>query len=406
MKIKDKQEKPEISKSKAKRVERQKEVAKEKQKKLIFRIIGIVIAVAIVAVIAFNIGKRVYTVAIRTTSDSNMSAGLDDNGIISGIDVSKYITLVDYKNISVPTDEVAATDEEVDEDINTTLESYNYVSDDTSLEVADGDVVNIDYVGTIDDEEFDGNTSNGEGYDLTIGSGTFVDDFEDQLIGSHPGDEVTVEVTFPDDYSNSDIAGKDAVFTVTINGITVTPELTDDFVAENLDIEGVTTADEYRAYVENTFYEDHLEDYLTDYIYENSTVNSYPKSYLKAIKSILKYDDEYMMSYYNSMYESYGMSSYTFENLWDYAGDDVTDEISYEKDLTSRAKDTVKTAFVYQRIFEDAGLSIDIDAMLSEMTDEYGEDYAQQMLDTYGQGYMAQAEIKNTVIDYLVDMYK
>jgi trigger factor len=406
MKIKDKQEKPEISKSKAKRVERQKEVAKEKQKKLIFRIIGIVIAVAIVAVIAFNIGKRVYTVAIRTTSDSNMSAGLDDNGIISGIDVTKYITLVDYKNISVPADEVAATDEEVDEDINTTLESYNYVSDDSTLEVADGDVVNIDYVGTIDDEEFDGNTSDGEGYDLTIGSGTFVDDFEEQLIGSHPGDEVTVEVTFPDDYSNSDVAGKDAVFTVTINGITVTPELTDDFVAENLDIEGVTTADEYRAYVENTFYEDHLEDYLTNYIYENSTVNSYPKSYLKSIKSILKYDDEYMMSYYNSMYESYGMSSYVFENLWDYAGDDVTDEISYEKDLTSRAKDTVKTAFVYQAIFEDAGLSIDIDTVLSDMTDEYGEDYTQQMLDTYGQGYMAQAEIKNTVIDYLVDMYK
>jgi trigger factor len=406
MKKKDKQEKPELSKSKAKRVERQKEVAKEKQKKLIYRIIGIVIAVAIVAVIAFNIGKRVYTVAIRTTSDSNMSAGLDDNGIISGVDVSKYITLVDYKNISVPADEVAAIDDEVEEDINSTLESYDYISYDTSLEVADGDVVNIDYEGTIDDEDFDGNTSNGEGYDLTIGSGTFVDDFEEQLIGAHPGDELTVEVTFPDDYSNSDIAGKDAVFTVTINGITVTPELTDDFVAENLDIEGVTTADEYRAYVENTFYEDHLEDYLTDYIYENSTVNSYPKSYLKSIKSILKYDDEYMMSYYNSMYESYGMSSYVFENLWDYAGDDVTDEISYEKDLTSRAKDTVKTAFVYQAIFEDAGLSIDIDTVLSDMTDEYGEDYTQQMIDTYGQGYMAQAEIKNAVIDYLVDMYK
>jgi trigger factor len=113
-----------------------------------------------------------------------------------------------------------------------------------------------------------------------------------------------------------------------------------------------------------------------------------------------------MMSYYNSMYESYGMSSYVFENLWDYAGDDVTDEISYEKDLTSRAKDTVKTAFVYQAIFEDAGLSIDIDTVLSDMTDEYGEDYTQQMIDTYGQGYMAQAEIKNAVIDYLVDMYK
>jgi trigger factor len=405
MSKKDKQkEKEQLSKSKTKRVERKKEVAKEKKKKLFWRIVGIVVAVVIVAAIVFNVGKSVYTVAIRTTSNSDMSAGLDEDGKISGVNVSDYITLADYKNISIPEDEVAATDEEVDEDINSTLEEYEYVSDDTSLEVADGDVVNIDYVGTVDGEEFDGGSSDGEGYDLTIGSGTFVDDFEEQLIGAHPGDEVTVEVTFPDDYTSEDLAGKDAVFAVTINGITVTPELTDDFVAENLDIEGVTTADEYRAYVANTFYEENLEDYLTNYVYENSTVKSYPKSYLKNIKAITKYDDEYMMSYYNSMFESYGMSGYGYDNLWDYAGDD--DEISYEKDLTSRAKDTVKTALVYQGIFEDAGLTLDVDTMLSDMTEENDEDYTQNMLDSYGQGYMAQAEIKDMVIDYLMELYK
>jgi trigger factor len=397
-------DKKEISKSKAKREERKKELEREKKKKLTGRIIGIVVAVAIVALIAVSIGKRVYLVAIRTTSNSNISEGLDDDGKISGIDVSKYITLADYTNISIPADEVAATDEEVDEDITSTLESYNYVSDDTTLSVADGDVVNIDYVGTIDDEEFDGGNSEGEGYDLTIGSGTFVDDFEEQLIGSHPGDVVTVNVTFPDDYSTEELAGQDAVFTVTINGITVTPELTDEFVAENIDIEGVTTADEYRAYIENTYYEEHLEDYLTNYVYENSTVNSYPKSYLKAIKSITKYDDEYMMSYYNQLYEAYGLTGYGYDNLWDYAG--AEDELSYEKDLTSRAKDTVKTALVYQGIFEDAGMTLDVDAMLSEMTEENDEDYTQDMLDTYGQGYMAQAEMKNQVIDYLMDLYK
>jgi trigger factor len=281
------------------------------------------------------------------------------------------------------------------------------VSDDSTLSVADGDVVNIDYVGTINDEEFDGGNSNGEGYDLTIGSGTFVDDFEDQLIGAHPGDVVTVEVTFPDDYSSDEVAGQDAVFTVTINGITVTPELTDDFVAQNLDIEGVTTADEYKAYVENNFYEEHLEDYITNYIVENSTINSYPKSYVKDIKGITKNDDEYMMSYYNQMYEYYGMSSYEFENLWDYVSEDgVTDELSYEKNLTTRAKDTVKTALVYQGIFEDAGLTLDSDEYLANLTDENGEDYTDSLLETYGQGYLMQTEIKNQVIDYLMDMYK
>jgi trigger factor len=393
-----------ISKSKAKREERKKELEQVKRKKLITRIIGIVIAVLIVALIAFNIGKKVYTVANRTTSDSNFSLGLTDEGLIDGVDVTKYVTLADYKNIEVPADEVAATDEEVDEDINSTLEDNQYVSDDSSLEVADGDVVNIDYVGTIDDEEFDGGNSDGEGYDLEIGSGTFIDDFEDQLIGSHPGDVVTVEVTFPDDYSTEELAGQDAVFTVTINGIKVTPELTDEFVAENIDIEGVTTADEYRAYVENTYYEEHLEDYLTNYVYDNSTVKSYPKSYLKSIKAILKYNDEYTMSYYNQMFESYGMTGYGYDTLWDYAG--VDDELSYEKDLKSRAQDTVKTALVYQGIFDAEGLSIDVDQIMSDMTDEYGEDYTEQMLETYGQGYMAQAEIKNAVIDYLMELYK
>lgn len=92
-------------------------------------------------------------------------------------------------------------------------------AEDTSLTVADGDTVNIDYVGTVDGVEFDGGSTNGTGTDLVIGSGSYIDDFEDQLIGAHPGDEVQVEVTFPDDYGSQDLAGKDAVFAVTINGI-------------------------------------------------------------------------------------------------------------------------------------------------------------------------------------------
>jgi trigger factor len=401
---KDKKEQPELTKSKAKREERKKELADKKRKQLVWRIIWIVIAVAIVAVIAVNVGKKAYLAAIRTTSSDDVGACITDDGKIEGVNVTDVLTLVDYTNISVPADEVAATDEEVDEDINSTLEGYQYASEDTSLEIADGDTVNIDYVGTIDGEEFDGGSSDGEGYDLTIGSGTFVDDFEDQLIGYHPGDEVSVEVTFPDDYSTEELAGKDAVFAVTINSITVTPELTDEFVAENLDIDGVTTASEYRDYIANVYYEEHLEDYLTDYIVENSTVKSYPKAYLKSMKAVTKYNDEYMLSYYNQMFSSYGITAY--ENLWDLRGEDITDELSYEKELTTRAQESVKSALVYQGIFEDAGLSIDIDNLLSDMSDEYGEDYAQNMLDTYGQGYMAQAEIMNVVNDYLMDLYR
>lgn len=92
-------------------------------------------------------------------------------------------------------------------------------STDTSLTVTDGDTVNIDYVGSIDGVEFSGGSTDGAGADLTIGSGTYIDDFEEQLIGYHPGDTVEVTVTFPEDYGVDDLNGQEAVFEVTINGI-------------------------------------------------------------------------------------------------------------------------------------------------------------------------------------------
>ncbi|MBO5145658.1 MAG: FKBP-type peptidyl-prolyl cis-trans isomerase [Lachnospiraceae bacterium] len=392
-----------VSKSKAKREQRKKELAKKKRVKLTTKIIGIAVAAALVAIIAAAAGEKIYLAAIRTTSDSNLSAGLTADGKIEGVNVTDVLTLADYANISVPAEEVAATAEEVDEDIQSTLESHKELNTDTTLTIADGDEVNIDYVGTIDGVEFEGGNSNGAGYDLTIGSGSFIDDFEQQLIGHKPGENVTVEATFPENYSNSDVAGKDASFAVTINGIKTAPELTDAFVAEYLSDDGITTAAEYRASVEKRYYEQHLEDYLTNYVVENSTVNSYPSAYLKAIKAVTKYDDEYMLQYYNQMFSSYGVS---YENVWDTRGEEITDELSYERELTERARDTVKAALVYQGIFEDAGLTLDMDAVIAEMTEENGEDYVTSMKENYGEGYMAQAEIKDMVIEYLMNLYK
>ena len=92
-------------------------------------------------------------------------------------------------------------------------------STDKSLTVKDGDTVNIDYVGKIDGTAFEGGSTDGKGTDLKIGSGSYIDNFEDQLVGAHPGDEVEVTVTFPDNYDAADLAGKEAVFDVTVNGI-------------------------------------------------------------------------------------------------------------------------------------------------------------------------------------------
>ena len=341
----------EVSKSKAKREERRKQVQKAKREARAARIAGIAVALIVGAAIVVVVGKQLYIMAIRTTPGTEYSAGLTADGKIENADMATALTLADYKNISVPEDEVAATQEEVEDEIESMLESYKELSTDADLVIADGDEVNIDYVGTVDGVEFDGGNSGGAGYDVVIGSGSLVDDFEQQLIGHKPGDELTVEVTFPEDY-NEEMAGKDASFAVTVNGIQKTPELTDEFVAENLaDTEEVSTVAEYRTKVEEDFHKDHLQDYLSDYVVENSTVNTYPSKYLKATKSILKYGDTNM-------------------------GMEDEDEIAYEKELTERAKEQVKEAMVYQAIFEDAGLSFDIDAFFAEQTTEESKEYA------------------------------
>lgn len=383
------EEASEISKSKAKREERKKEVAKSRRQKRTVKIVGYTIAAAILLVIVFAIGKQIYLSAIRTTSSADYSEGLTADGKINGVDAASVLNLVDFENISVPADEVKATAEEVDKEIESVLEQHKELSTDESLTIADGDVVNIDYVGTIDGVEFEGGNSNGAGYDLTIGSGSFIDDFEQQLIGHKPGEEITVEATFPEDYGDEAVDGKDAIFAVTIHGIQKTPELTDTFVAENLaETEEVSTAAEYRAKIEDKFYKEHLEDFLTNYIIENSSVTAYPKDYLKAVKAVTKHDDENMLSYYQQMFASSNMTA--FENLWDLRDDSISDELKYELELNTRAKEATKEHLVYQAIFEKAGLTLDMEAHYAELTESNGEDYVTNMKETYGEGYMAQ----------------
>ena len=399
------EEASEISKSKAKREERKKEVAKSRRQKRTVKIVGYTIAAAILLVIVFAIGKQIYLSAIRTTSSADYSEGLTADGKINGVDAASVLNLVDFENISVPADEVKATAEEVDKEIESVLEQHKELSTDESLTIADGDVVNIDYVGTIDGVEFEGGNSNGAGYDLTIGSGSFIDDFEQQLIGHKPGEEITVEATFPEDYGDEAVDGKDAIFAVTIHGIQKTPELTDTFVAENLaETEEVSTAAEYRAKIEDKFYKEHIEDFLTNYIIENSSVTAYPKDYLKAVKAVTKHDDENMLSYYQQMFASSNMTA--FENLWDLRDDSISDELKYELELNTRAKEATKEHLVYQAIFEKAGLTLDMEAHYAELTESNGEDYVTNMKETYGEGYMAQGQIREAVVDYLVGLYQ
>mgnify|MGYP004614169677 CR=1 FL=1 len=146
---------------------------------------------------------------------------LDDADVKVENKVLKTLKVTDNHKFSIATatpEVTEAADEAEATETPEVTEAASYNTD-SSLEVKDGDKVNIDYVGKIDDVAFDGGSTDGQGTDLVIGSGSYIDNFEEQLIGAHPGDEVKVTVTFPDDYSAEDLAGKEAVFDVTVNGI-------------------------------------------------------------------------------------------------------------------------------------------------------------------------------------------
>ncbi|MDE7257698.1 MAG: FKBP-type peptidyl-prolyl cis-trans isomerase, partial [Lachnospiraceae bacterium] len=135
------------------------------------------------------------------------------------------------------------------------LPNYTTTEEVTGRAVENGDTANIDFVGYIDGEAFDGGT--GTGYDLTIGAHQFIDGFEDGLIGVNIGETVSLNLKFPDPYErNPDLAGVPVIFEVTVNSISkqVTPELNDEFV-QTLGIEGCKTEKDLRDYVYNYFYE-------------------------------------------------------------------------------------------------------------------------------------------------------
>ena len=154
---------------------------------------------------------------------------------MKGTEYKTAVKLPDYKSLTVAESVAAVSDASVAK-VDCLLLSSGYfdinMDNITKKEgtVSNYDLVNIDYVGTKDGVEFDGGSA--EGYILGIGTGTFIDGFEEGLIGVQTGQTVELSLTFPDTYSNTDLAGQDVIFTVTVNYIA---EMNDTFVQDNAD---------------------------------------------------------------------------------------------------------------------------------------------------------------------------
>ena len=163
------------------------------------------------------------------------------------LDIDKYVTLGDYKGLSYTAEDTAVTDNQLTLAIQEALSAEGYGEETegeiTSGTVQMGDTCNIDFTGLKDGVAFEGGTS--QGYSLTIGSGQFIDGFEDGLVGVSIGSKVALDLTFPEEYDNEELAGEAVVFEVTVNSVTartIYPELTDE-IANQLE-ETANTVDE------------------------------------------------------------------------------------------------------------------------------------------------------------------
>lgn len=186
-----------------------------------------------------NCGLRI----IGKPAVSNMDLS-DDKVLTFTFDVELYpeVTLGEYKNLSAAKETFVITEEDVDGQINGVRKRNGRVID-LEREAQMGDTADIDFVGTLDGVAFDGGSA--EGYELELGSNTFVPGFEEQIVGMNIGDVKDINITFPEDYT-PEMAGKDVVFKVTLNSLSKTelPELDDDFVQ---DVSEFNTVEEYRA---------------------------------------------------------------------------------------------------------------------------------------------------------------
>lgn len=241
-----------------------------------------------------------------------------------GIDA--FIKLGEYKGIDLAKTIYTVTDDDVEAQIQEDLASYPMEMDDPDATVALNDTINLDYSGSIDGEVFDGGTA--EDQQLKIGSGQFIDGFEDQMIGMKVGESGEIQVTFPEDYSSTDLAGKDAVFAVTVNAIVSRPldAPTDEWVQENYELD---TVDAYRADVRSRLEEENetnsendMMDAAWEAVFGSAEFIQYPQDMLDEC-----YDQQVMT--YENYAASYGMTYEDFMSATGITEDDMMEAARY-----------------------------------------------------------------------------
>lgn len=342
-----------------------------------------------------------------TTDYTSMTAEELQDTVLK--DVEDYVTIGDYSNIEVEVSPVAVvTDGAVETELQSWLDFYPLQFEGACVS---GDSVNIDYVGKIDGNEFDGGTY--EGYDLELGSGSFITGFEEQVEGMNVGDTKDINVTFPDDYSNSDVAGKPAVFTVTLNYIKKAEgsgTLTDQWVAAVVEKEDISdkvtdlTVDAFKEFVKGTLEDNAQDDYDS----------SVAQAILDKLNGLTNYDNvpddvknEYIANE-KEYQESYITNQYGME-LSDYFDAVSIDEDTFNADVEKSAIDYMQDVLSLKLIAIKEKIKVsqdDYNDYLKTYADYYGADSVEAFEKQYASKYgtdLFESLLLEKVLEYMKD---
>lgn len=328
-----------------------------------------------------------------TDTDTKETDSSGENRLVSAKDVSKYVTIGEYKGLELTRTSQPVTDDDVQAEINYNLEDNGSEVKDGTVE--NGDTVTINFTGTIDGKEFDGGSA--EDYELVVGDGEMIDGFEDGIVGMKSGETKELDLTFPDDYYEESVAGKAVVFKVTLQKFTRPAELTDEWVAENTEYK---TVDEYRAAVKTQLEDTAVQ--TADYeLYSDawnevqaaSEIKDYPKEDVDAAKkSYQELNEKYVKDAGMEMadfLESQGMS-----------------EEDYESECQQYAESKVEQNLIVQGIMDAEGLSIDDEEtqkLKDDLIKEYGFASIDEMIETYGEQEVNESLALLRVERFIVD---
>ena len=322
------------------------------------------------------------------SQDDEMAQVEADQEKISAISPSKpedlgKVNSLTYKGLSFEAEkQVEVTDADVESYLSGSI-LPNTPIDANDDEVRSGDTVNISYVGTIDGEEFEGGSA--DNFDLTIGSGRFIDGFEDGLIGAKYGETVVLDLKFPEDYGNEELNGKDVQFTVNINNIsrTLTIDEFDDEAAKLIAGTDTVTAESYRQQIRE-FLQRNAELNFKSGLYNSAIAAAVEASSLEPSEENIDWQLDVALTNYDSNLQYQGL------NLAYYLYMLGTDYDTFRADLRDQAAEAAKDVMLRYAVGEAEGLEYNEDTLNSYL-EEFG--YTEEELDA-----MASEDEKQTAV--------